>query len=119
MAFETERPHIEFKSDKFPGVGELEFKLFFELAVERRQLVFAGFNAASECAPMSGIPDVRHVIAQLQEVTAVRVNQYRCCSIADVKGGSGFIMGRLKPPQYLLNAKQGGRSLEGLLRGGG
>src|SRR5262249_40111930 len=88
IAIQTDRLQIIIDDREQPCVFYLELELLPKLSAQCRDFVLSIVDAATEQAPVAGVPNIRNVIAQLHDVAAVLEHEQRGDGVADPQRGA-------------------------------
>jgi len=82
IAIQTDRPQIIVNDCEQSCVVHLKLKLLAKLSAQCCDFVLSIVDAATEQAPMAGVPNIRNVIAQLHYVAAILEHEECCDGVA-------------------------------------
>src|SRR5215510_6880505 len=88
IAIQTDRLQIIIDDREQPCLVHLELELLAKLSAQCRAFVLSIVDAATEQAPVAGVPNIRNVIAQLHDVATILEHEQRCDGVAGLQRGA-------------------------------
>src|SRR5262249_29654115 len=88
IAIQTDRLQIIVDNCEQSCVVHLKLKLLPKLSAQCGNFVLSIVDAATEQAPVAGVPNIRNIIAQLHDVATILEHEQRCDGVAGLQRGA-------------------------------